>query len=53
VNKKSIEPGAYFQGRSVCSPETNVQKEPEKLTAKLRKETELKATREPADASVA
>jgi cytoskeletal protein CcmA (bactofilin family) len=44
----SIEPGAYFEGRSICSP----QKAPEKLTARLRRETGLKATRE-ADASVA
>ena len=29
----SIEPGAYFEGRSVCSLATNVQKAPEKLTA--------------------
>jgi cytoskeletal protein CcmA (bactofilin family) len=47
----SIEPGAYFVGRSVCSLETSVQKAPEKLTARLRKEMELKATREPADAA--
>jgi len=44
----SIERGAYFEGRSVRSPETNAQKAPEKLTAKLRKETELQAIREPA-----
>ena len=43
----SIERGAYFQGRSVRAPETNIRKAPEKLTARLRKETELKATREP------
>jgi cytoskeletal protein CcmA (bactofilin family) len=48
----SIEPGAYFDGRSVCSPETNVQKAPEKLTARLLRETELKA-HEPVEASVA
>jgi hypothetical protein len=43
-------PGAYFEGRSVCSLETHVQKAPEKLTARLRKEMELKATREPVEA---
>ena len=43
----SIDPGAYFEGRSICSPEANAQKSPEKLTARLRRETELKATREP------
>jgi cytoskeletal protein CcmA (bactofilin family) len=49
----SIEPGAYFEGRSVRSPQTNLRKAPEKLTARLRREMELKATREPVDASVA
>jgi cytoskeletal protein CcmA (bactofilin family) len=49
----SIEPGAYFEGRSVRSPQTNVRKAPEKLTARLRREMELKATREPVDESVA
>jgi cytoskeletal protein CcmA (bactofilin family) len=49
----SIEPGAYFEGRSVHSPQTNVRKAPEKLTARLRREMELKATREPVDESVA
>jgi cytoskeletal protein CcmA (bactofilin family) len=44
----SIERGAYFEGRSVRSPETNARKAPEKLTAKLRKETELQGIREPA-----
>ena len=43
----SIERGAYFQGRSVRTSETNIRKAPEKLTARLRKETELKAIREP------
>lgn len=47
----SIESGAYFEGRSICSPQTNMRKAPEKLTARLRRETELKATREPVDAS--
>jgi cytoskeletal protein CcmA (bactofilin family) len=49
----SIERGAYFEGRSVRSPETNVRKAPEKLTAKLRKVTELKATRELVNVSTA
>ena len=49
----SIDPGAYFDGRSICSPEANAQKSPEKLTTRLRRETELKATREPVDASIA
>lgn len=49
----SIELGAYFEGRSICSPETNMRKASDKLTARLRRETELKATREPADASSA
>jgi cytoskeletal protein CcmA (bactofilin family) len=47
----SIERGAYFQGRSVRTPETNARKAPEKLTARLRKEAELKAIREPEIAS--
>jgi cytoskeletal protein CcmA (bactofilin family) len=49
----SIERGAFFDGRSICSPQTNMRRAPEKLTARLRKQTELKATREPVDASVA
>jgi cytoskeletal protein CcmA (bactofilin family) len=49
----SIEPGAYFEGRSIQTPQSNVRKEPEKLTTRLRKEMALKATREPVDASVA
>lgn len=49
----SIERGAYFDGRSIGSPQTNMQRAPEKLTARLRKESELKATRAPAQASVA
>jgi cytoskeletal protein CcmA (bactofilin family) len=48
----SIARGAFFDGRSICSPQTNM-RAPEKLTARLRKQTELKATREPVDASVA
>jgi cytoskeletal protein CcmA (bactofilin family) len=44
----SIEPGAHFEGRSVCSLETSVQKAPEKLTTRVRKAMELKATREDA-----
>jgi cytoskeletal protein CcmA (bactofilin family) len=42
----SIEPGAHFEGRSVCSLQTSVQKAPEKLTTRVRKAMELKATRE-------
>ena len=49
----SIERGAYFEGRSIGSPQTSMQRAPEKLTARLRKESALKATREPAEASVA
>ena len=47
----AIEHGAYFDGRSICSPATDVRKE--KLTARLRRVVELKATREPADATAA
>ena len=47
----SIDPGAYFEGRSVCSLESNAPNVPEKLTAKLRRETDLRAEREPVDAS--
>jgi cytoskeletal protein CcmA (bactofilin family) len=46
----SIEPGAHFEGQSVCSLQTGVRKMPEKLTTRLRKAMELKATREPVDA---
>ena len=49
----SIEPGAYFEGRSLRSPETNVRKAPDKLTARLQRVNELKATRETEDASAA
>jgi hypothetical protein len=49
----SVERGACFDGRSTCSPQTNMKTAPEKLTARLRKENELKATREPVDASAA
>jgi cytoskeletal protein CcmA (bactofilin family) len=49
----SIERGAYFEGRSIGSAQTNMKKAPEKLTAKLHRETALRATREPLDASVA
>ena len=52
-HRLSIDPGAYFEGRSVCLPGTDVQKGPEKLTTRLSKEMELKATRDPVDASVA
>ena len=49
----SIERGAYFDGYSTCSPQTNMRTAPEKLTTKLRKANELKATREPVDAPAA
>lgn len=49
----SIERGAHFDGRSICSPDANLQKAPQKLNERLRKESELKATREPTGASVA
>ena len=49
----SIEPGAYFEGRSVRSPESQWRKAPEKLTARLQRVDELKATRETVDASAA
>lgn len=36
----AIEAGAYFDGRSVRSPDSNVRKQPpERLTARLRRET--------------
>ena len=46
----SIEPGAHFEGQSVCSLQTNVQKSPEKLTTRVRKAMDLKATPEDAAA---
>jgi cytoskeletal protein CcmA (bactofilin family) len=49
----SIERGAYFDGHSTCSPQSNIRTTPEKLTTKLRKANELKATREPMDAPAA
>jgi cytoskeletal protein CcmA (bactofilin family) len=49
----SIESGAYFEGRSVCSPPSNLRKAPEKLTARLRRESELTATREPVESAAA
>jgi cytoskeletal protein CcmA (bactofilin family) len=49
----SIERGAHFEGRSICSTQTNMRKAPEKLTASLRQSNELKATREHKDASAA
>jgi cytoskeletal protein CcmA (bactofilin family) len=49
----SIERGAYFEGRSIGSSQANPKKAPEKLTARLRRETELKATREPLGAPAA
>jgi cytoskeletal protein CcmA (bactofilin family) len=47
----SIEPGAHFEGRSVCSLQTSVQKTPEKLTTRVRRAVKLRATREPVDAA--
>jgi cytoskeletal protein CcmA (bactofilin family) len=32
----SVEPGAYFEGRSICLSQTDTRKTPEKLTARLR-----------------
>ena len=49
----SIERGAYFDGHSTFSPQTNMRTAPERLTTKLRKANELKATREPVDAPAA
>jgi cytoskeletal protein CcmA (bactofilin family) len=49
----AIERGAYFDGRAICSPPTNLRNAPEKLTERLRKQSELRATRDPEDASVA
>jgi cytoskeletal protein CcmA (bactofilin family) len=48
-----IEHGASFDGHSTCSPQTNMRTAPEKLTTRLRKANELKATREPVDAPAA
>ena len=52
----AIEAGAYFDGRSVRSPDSNVRKQPpaapEKLTARLRRETATNG-REQAAASAA
>jgi len=52
----AIESGAYFDGRSVRSPDSNVRKQPpavpERLTARLRRETAANG-REPAAASAA
>jgi cytoskeletal protein CcmA (bactofilin family) len=47
----SIEKGAYFAGRSSARPhEANGRKAPERLTVRLQKAGELKATHEPANA---
>ena len=56
-NLLAIESGAYFDGRSVRAPETNLLKapvaeKPEKLTARLRREQAANG-REPAAASAA
>jgi cytoskeletal protein CcmA (bactofilin family) len=54
----AVEKGAFFDGRSVRSPESNVQRhkpeKPEKLTSRLRRERELSVNgHEPAAASAA
>jgi cytoskeletal protein CcmA (bactofilin family) len=54
----AVEKGAYFDGRSVRSPDSNVRKapaeKPDKLTARLRRERELSVNgHEPAAASAA
>lgn len=56
-NSLAIERGAYFDGRSVRSPETNMRKapaleKPERLSARLRREQALNG-REPASVSAA
>lgn len=52
----AIESGAYFDGRSVRAPQSNMKKspaeKPEKLTARLRREPAING-REPAAASAA
>jgi cytoskeletal protein CcmA (bactofilin family) len=48
----AVEAGAYFDGRSVRSPVTNVRQHPEKLGLKLRREPAPNG-REPAAASAA
>ena len=54
----AVEKGAFFDGRSVRSPDSNVRKapaeKPEKLTARLRRERELSVNgHEPASATAA
>lgn len=54
----AVEKGAYFDGRSVRIPESNVRKapadRPERLTARLRRERELSVNgHEPASATAA
>jgi cytoskeletal protein CcmA (bactofilin family) len=46
----AVEAGAFFDGRSVRSPQTNVWQHPEKLNVKLRREAALNG-REAASAS--
>ena len=48
-----VEPGAYFEGRSMHPPESNVRRVPDTLTARLQRVSELKTAREPEDASAA
>ena len=50
----AVESGAYFDGRSVRAPSTNVRRAPEKLNGlKLRKEVPAKGREAPAAASAA
>jgi cytoskeletal protein CcmA (bactofilin family) len=49
----SVERGAYFEGRSKSSSQTNMKKASENFSARLRRETESKATRGPMGASAA
>jgi cytoskeletal protein CcmA (bactofilin family) len=55
-NSLAIEAGAYFDGRSLRSPESNMRKadaeKPEKLSARLRRESAVNG-REPAAATAA
>jgi cytoskeletal protein CcmA (bactofilin family) len=48
-----VEPGAYFEGRSMHPTGTNVRRVPDTLAVRLQRASELKATREPEDASAA
>jgi cytoskeletal protein CcmA (bactofilin family) len=48
----AIEAGAYFDGRSVRSPQSNVRQQPERLSVKLRRDAGL-SVRDAASASAA